>query len=345
MTLLAGQAAVAIENARLYEASTRWSRQLESLNEVGNALATETDARRAARPGRAPAARADRGAAASTCSFPPARDELRFVAAVGRGRRGARRRRCCRSRVEERPRARAPPQRARRLGDRRPRGQPRADAPARAPGRGSGCRCVVRERAIGVIDAHDKLGAAGARFSDDDLRLAETFAAPRRGRGRPLRARRARRDAAHRRGAGARAPPPRPRAPRRDRPGAHVDPARPRARSRRRSTTTAARAAVEGRPRARRRARCRTCAGWRSSCGPKVLDDFGLVPALERLTETFGEQTGTKVEFRSRASGRAPAGGDRDRAVPHRPGGAHQRRQARATPAREHRRWRARTGA
>ena len=34
------QAAVAIENARLYESATRWSRQLESLNEVGNALAT-----------------------------------------------------------------------------------------------------------------------------------------------------------------------------------------------------------------------------------------------------------------------------------------------------------------
>src|SRR4249919_2506575 len=43
VTLLAGQAAVAVENARLYEASTRWSRQLQSLNEVGNALATETD--------------------------------------------------------------------------------------------------------------------------------------------------------------------------------------------------------------------------------------------------------------------------------------------------------------
>ena len=41
--LLAAQAAVAIENARLYEASQRWSRQLEALNEVGNALATEMD--------------------------------------------------------------------------------------------------------------------------------------------------------------------------------------------------------------------------------------------------------------------------------------------------------------
>ena len=40
VTLLAAQAAVAIENARLYESATRWSRQLESLNEVGNALAT-----------------------------------------------------------------------------------------------------------------------------------------------------------------------------------------------------------------------------------------------------------------------------------------------------------------
>ncbi len=43
VTLLAAQAAVAIENARLYRAATRWSERLESLIEVGNALATETD--------------------------------------------------------------------------------------------------------------------------------------------------------------------------------------------------------------------------------------------------------------------------------------------------------------
>jgi len=43
VTLLASQAAVAIENARLYEAATRWSRQLESLNEVGNAMAAEIE--------------------------------------------------------------------------------------------------------------------------------------------------------------------------------------------------------------------------------------------------------------------------------------------------------------
>ena len=40
---LASQAAVAIENARLYEASTSWSQQLQALNEVGTALASEID--------------------------------------------------------------------------------------------------------------------------------------------------------------------------------------------------------------------------------------------------------------------------------------------------------------
>jgi len=41
--VLAAQAAVAIENARLYESANRWSRQLESLNEVSEALLTEAD--------------------------------------------------------------------------------------------------------------------------------------------------------------------------------------------------------------------------------------------------------------------------------------------------------------
>jgi len=41
--LLAAQAAVAIENARLYESSTRWLRRFETLNEIGNALAYEVE--------------------------------------------------------------------------------------------------------------------------------------------------------------------------------------------------------------------------------------------------------------------------------------------------------------
>ena len=43
--LLSSQAAVAIENARLYEAATRWLKQLESLNEISIALVSETDCR------------------------------------------------------------------------------------------------------------------------------------------------------------------------------------------------------------------------------------------------------------------------------------------------------------
>ena len=41
--LLAAQAAVAIENARLYDTSTRWLRQLESLNEISDALVSELE--------------------------------------------------------------------------------------------------------------------------------------------------------------------------------------------------------------------------------------------------------------------------------------------------------------
>ncbi len=41
--LLAAQAAVAIENTRLYESTRLWSRQLESLNEVTDALLTEVE--------------------------------------------------------------------------------------------------------------------------------------------------------------------------------------------------------------------------------------------------------------------------------------------------------------
>ncbi len=43
VSILTEQAAVAIENARRYESATRWLAQLESLSEIGNALANEHD--------------------------------------------------------------------------------------------------------------------------------------------------------------------------------------------------------------------------------------------------------------------------------------------------------------
>src|SRR5690349_18287197 len=83
-TLLASQAAVAIENARLYEAATGWSHQLESLNEVANALASETDLERlldliARRLGELLDARI------VTVVLPEGTDGLRFAAAAGEG--------------------------------------------------------------------------------------------------------------------------------------------------------------------------------------------------------------------------------------------------------------------
>ena len=46
VTLLASQAAVAIENARLYESSREWARQLESLDEITNAILSEMEPNR-----------------------------------------------------------------------------------------------------------------------------------------------------------------------------------------------------------------------------------------------------------------------------------------------------------
>ena len=39
---------------------------------------------------------------------------------------------------------------------------------------------------------------------------------------------------------------------------------------------------------------------------PKALDDFGLAPALERLRDTFSEQTGMRVDLESRIRDRLP---------------------------------------
>ena len=61
---------------------------------------------------------------------------------------------------------------------------------------------------------------------------------------------------------------------------------------------------------------------------PSALDDFGLVPALERLVETFREQTGIRRRPRDEPRRGAAAERDRDGALSDRPGGADERRQA-----------------
>jgi signal transduction histidine kinase len=170
--LLASQAAVAIENARLYEAATGWSKQLESLNEVGNALATETDLDRLLDL----VARRLReliDARLVMVLLPSGDDELRFAAVAGERAELAgatiTRSTSKSGRVLERRQS----ERADSVLD-----DPDVDHEAmRLIGARSGLwvPLLVRGRAIGVLAAHDKLGTE-VRFTDTDLRLAEAFA-------------------------------------------------------------------------------------------------------------------------------------------------------------------------
>jgi signal transduction histidine kinase len=174
VSMLASQAAVAIENARLYESATRWLAQLESLTEVGNALAGETEL--------GPlleliATRLRELIAAEivVIALPAAGGELRIEAAVGSqapdfigtflSREGSKSGRVLERRRSERVDSmlddvEVDQDISRRMGLRS----------------GLFVPLLVGDRAIGVIVAHNRLGPDG-RFSDDELRLAETFAA------------------------------------------------------------------------------------------------------------------------------------------------------------------------
>jgi len=295
--LLASQAAVAIENARLYEAATGWSKQLESLNEVGNALATETDldrlldlvARRL---------RELLDARLVTVLFPSGDDQLRFAAVAGdRGElTGATMTRSTSKsgRVLERRQS----ERVDSVLD-----DPDVDHEAmRLIGASTGLwvPLLVRGRAIGVLAAHDKLGA-DVRFTDTDLRLAETFAARaalavdlseriardslrRVVEGQELERRRLARELHDETGQaltsillGLKALEER-----------SKDPAS-------RAATEELRELVVSTLRDVRRLAV--------ELRPSALDDFGLVAALERLAESFAEQTGISVDFQTALAG------------------------------------------
>jgi signal transduction histidine kinase len=172
--LLAAQAAVAIENARLYESSTRWLRQLESLNEVGNALSSELELE----PLLGIVARNLRElvhARIVLIALPDTDDDtLRVAAADGEGASEAPGLRLALTgskagRVLERSRSE-------RVDDVVE--DPEIDQHvARRLGVTTGLYAplVVQGRPIGVVVAHDKLGA-DPRFGDEDVRLAELLA-------------------------------------------------------------------------------------------------------------------------------------------------------------------------
>ena len=174
--LLAAQAAVAIENARLYESATRWSRQLESLHETVRMVVDETDMTRLLSLV-CERVRALTQARLALVVLPAEGDRLRVVAADGeddelvRGLLGHEFRRDA-SKV------------GRVLGRQQ---SSRIDSllddldvdqtETRALGARTGLYAplVARGRGLGVIAVHDKLTTNG-RFTDGDLRLAEIFA-------------------------------------------------------------------------------------------------------------------------------------------------------------------------
>ena len=170
---LASQAAVAIENARLYEAATAWSDQLEALNEVGTALASEIELARLLEL-IARRLRGLIGARLVTIALPADDGTLRIEAADGEHageivglqleRAGSKS-----GRVLERRRA----ERVDSLLD-----DPEVDQESvRRLGARSGLYVplVAGGRAIGVLAAHDREGS-DPRFTEADLRLTETFA-------------------------------------------------------------------------------------------------------------------------------------------------------------------------
>jgi signal transduction histidine kinase len=293
--LLAAQAAVAIENARLYEASRHWSTQLEALDEVWSALAAEIELPRLLEL----ITRRLRElieARLVAIALPRPDGTLGVEAADGDGaaeivglqleRAGSKS-----GRVLERRRA----ERVDALLD-----DPEVDhAVARplAARTGLYVPLLLRGQGIGVIVAHDKKGS-DPRFANEDLRLAERFASRaavavdqsrrvasdalrRVVEAQELERRRLARELHDQTGQeltsvllGLKAVEEAPG------PGAQRD-----------ALAAVRQQVVDTLHDVRRLA---------VELRPKALDDFGLAPALERLTQTFVEQTGLKLDLEAR---------------------------------------------
>jgi signal transduction histidine kinase len=314
VTLLAAQAAVAIENARLYESATHWLRQLESMSEVGNALSSELELPRLLEL-IAQRLRELLSARLVFIALPTLEGDLRIEAVSHRGE------------VEQMIGLRLP-RRTSKTGRALDRGRPeRVDSllddpeidqeAARTfaeisslpvPTTGLFVPLLVRGRAIGVITVHDKVAEAGRgdlRFSDDDARLAETFAA--RAAVAVDLSERVQRDALRRVVAAQELERKRLARELHDETGQALT-----------SILLGLRSFEETRSEEERKAAFASLREIAVSTlhdvrrlaielRPKALDDFGLVPALERLTEGFGEQTGLYVQFEARLSERLPS--------------------------------------
>jgi signal transduction histidine kinase len=298
---LAGQAAVAIENARLYQDATNWSAQLEALNEVWTALAGEIELPRLLKL-ICRRLRGLIGARVVTIALPGPSGALRIEAADGVGSDdilGLQLERASSKSGQVLERRRA--EQVDSLAD-----DSEVDHEATRPlGARTGLYVplLAGGRPIGVIVAHDKEGE-DPRFSDDDLRLAETFA-PRAAVAVDLSARVAAnalrrvleaQELERRRLAREL----------HDQTGQELT-----------SVLLGLKAVEEAKSDAER---AEALAGVHEQVlgtlhdvrriavelRPKALDDFGLVAALERLRDTFSEQTGMRVDLESRIRDRLP---------------------------------------
>ena len=292
--LLASQAAVSIENARLFEAVTAWSTQLESLNEVGNAMASEVEL--------APLldliVRRLRGllnASFVAVVLPKGADELRFAAVAGEGGEELI--------GETMPLETSKSGRVMRSGH-----SQRSDSIIDDPEvnrdvirviearTGLWVPLVVRTKVIGVLAVHDKIGR-DARFSDNDLRLAETFAA-RAALAVDLSERIAR-DALRRVLDAQEAERRRLARELHDETGQALTSMILGLKSLEEQVEGESAMAAIGELRELVVETLRDVRQLAVELRPKALDDFGLVAALERLTSAFSDQTGIAVDFQA----------------------------------------------
>ena len=289
--LLAAQAAVAIENARLYESSTRWLRQVESLNEVGNALSSELELG----PLLALVARRlqELVDAKLVLIALPEGDVLRVAAAEGESSVGVVGMELAfggskAGRVLDRRRS----ERIDSLLD-----DPEVDQQAtRRLGVHSALYVplLVRGRPIGIVIAHDKQGQSPA-FSEDDLRLAESLGS--RAAIAVDLSKRVSQDSVRRVVEAQELERARLARELHDETGQALTSILLGLKPLEQSAESAeAREALES----VRELVISTLQNVRRlavELRPSALDDFGLVPAVERLTETFREQSGLRVDL------------------------------------------------
>jgi signal transduction histidine kinase len=289
--LLAAQAAVAIENARLYESSTRWLRQLESLNEIGNALASEFELE----PLLALVARdlQELVDARLVLIALPSEGVLRVAAAEGEGSYGVVGMQLDfggskAGRVLERGRSERvdsvledpeiDQQAARRLG---------IHSALFVP-------LVARGHGIGVLIAHDRAGATPV-FTDDDLRLTETLAA--RAAVAVDLSERVSRDAVRRVVVAQELERTRLARELHDETGQALTSILLALKPLEQLATTAESSAAVASVRELVVSTLQDVRRLAVELRPSALDDFGLVPAVERLAETFRDQTGMRVDL------------------------------------------------